>query len=661
MKIWATIQDIMLLMVRVLAIIALSVLGFKTGCYPGAPEKRPEPDTLRINCLVDRIERLEQGKPVSDSIAEIIFKIADEGVEITRQPYMYSGYPCLWFQDRRAKYAYQLGNPKASRYADKLISNSLRYPTFFSESHLWMPDKGGSVEGYYNEFFTDPFYLRYKELVVAGKYKKAMKILDLLSSETTDPEHHKDDPYYRISDSIVVHDWDYNEVMAYAKYDLASISENARLRYLMGDDYAHKWMEGAYLTGSLYLSPQAGMLATIEGYEKKASVFFRQLTPYMVINYNNDDPAWVYNTALLVKGSSAIMPEGVRKGTYKEEIFQSYKDILSRLKAGESAIEIVKAPGLKGDDTYRATILRSGDEEPVMVELGTAPVINDIVSSGRVYSADGLMFSHIWAPMMPYLGDVSKAYLSADGVLCLIDLGRIADKNGKIASEQFEIVNCISTKDVGIVHQSSNSKDIVLFGGLTYSPVVAKENEWYAKFEYLPGTLEEVKAVADMAKEQGYNTTVFTADAGTKETFESLDGKALKVLHIATHGFYYTQQRAQNITFFDQMADEDPLNRCGLLLSDGPILGSDIANMDLSGIDAVILSACNTGLGDVTYEGVAGLQKAFRQAGVRNIVMSLETINDDTSYETMLSVYNNILFQQNLQVTSNNIMLYIVK
>ena len=72
MKIWATIRDIMLLMVRVLAIIALSVLGYKTGCYPGAPEKRPEPDTLRINSLADQIDLLEQDKPVSDSIARII-------------------------------------------------------------------------------------------------------------------------------------------------------------------------------------------------------------------------------------------------------------------------------------------------------------------------------------------------------------------------------------------------------------------------------------------------------------------------------------------------------------------------------------------------------------------------------------------------------------
>ena len=78
--------------------------------------------------------------------------------------------------------------------------------------------------------------------------------------------------------------------------------------------------------------------------------------------------------------------------------------------------------------------------------------------------------------------------------------------------------------------------------------------------------------------------------------------------------------------------DNDPLNCCGLLLSDSPILGSDIAKMYFSGIDIVILSACNIGLGDVTSEGVAGLQKAFRQAGVGSILVTMGNVADVVSF-----------------------------
>lgn len=617
-------------------------------------------DTTRINFLFDEIRRLEEIKPVSDSVAEIIFNLADNGIELTKKPYTYSGYPCLWFQDKRARYAYQLGYRKAAKYTDWLITNTQRFPTFFSKPHLWMPDKGGRVKGYHLEFFGDPMFLRYKELLAAGKYKKAKRVLDLLSSVTTDDPFNRENPYEHISDTLVVQNINLEDILGYARYDLASISENARLRYLMGDKDAYKWMQGAYTTGALYLSPYEGILATYDEYENKASEFFRQLTPYMIANYNNEDPAWVYNTALLVKGSSAVMPKAVRDGSFQDDIFQTYLDIQGRLNEGECAIEIVKVPSFKGEDVYKAVLLTSKGQRPVMVVLCKASVLNDAVSNGKAYSEDGTMYKLVWKPIEQHLNGKKKVYIAADGVLCLVNIGAIQDDKGGTVADKYNISNCISTKDIGRHHESSNSKDVVFFGGLTYSPEVAKDNEWFAGFEYLPGTLEEVNAVAEMAKGEGYNTALYTESAGTKAAFELLDGKTLKVLHIATHGFYYTQQRAKNITFFDQMADDnDPLNRCGLLLSDGPILGSDIARMDFSGVDVVILSACNTGLGDVTSEGVAGLQKAFRQAGVRNIVMSLEAMNDDTSCETILSTYGNVLNKEDSQVTSGGIMLFI--
>lgn len=72
--------------------------------------------------------------------------------------------------------------------------------------------------------------------------------------------------------------------------------------------------------------------------------------------------------------------------------------------------------------------------------------------------------------------------------------------------------------------------------------------------------------------------------------------------------------------------------------------------MDFSGVDVVILSACNTGLGDVTSEGVAGLQKAFRQAGVMNVVLSLEAMNDDITGE-LFPFYNELLSHVNNYIT----------
>ena len=103
---------------------------------------------------------------------------------------------------------------------------------------------------------------------------------------------------------------------------------------------------------------------------------------------------------------------------------------------------------------------------------------------------------------------------------------------------------------------------------------------------------------------------------------------------------------------------DNPLNRCGLMMTggqkawlgeeipseieDGILLGSEIARMDLSSVDLVVLSACNTGLGDITNEGVSGLQKAFKQAGVKSIVMTLSKVDDNATIKLMSIFYDNL-------------------
>ena len=175
-------------------------------------------------------------------------------------------------------------------------------------------------------------------------------------------------------------------------------------------------------------------------------------------------------------------------------------------------------------------------------------------------------------------------------------------------------------------------------------------------WSYLPGTEEEVLYIDGAAKDKGLCSDLNVGPFATEFKFKSLTGCDIDILHIATHGFYYNRMTAKSLTFFDLRNIEDnPLNRCGLILSggqkawlgepvppsqeDGILLGSEIARMDLSSVDIVVLSACNTGLGDVTYEGVLGLQKAFRQAGVNSIVMTLNKVDDAATLFLMKNFY----------------------
>ena len=111
-------------------------------------------------------------------------------------------------------------------------------------------------------------------------------------------------------------------------------------------------------------------------------------------------------------------------------------------------------------------------------------------------------------------------------------------------------------------------------------------------------------------------------------------------------------------------ASIDPLNRCGLLFAganialqgnskdlpegvqDGILTAKEISLLDLRDADLVVLSACETAKGDITSEGVFGLQRAFKMAGVQTIIMSLWKVNDQATQLLMTEFYNNWIGKQ---------------
>lgn len=187
--------------------------------------------------------------------------------------------------------------------------------------------------------------------------------------------------------------------------------------------------------------------------------------------------------------------------------------------------------------------------------------------------------------------------------------------------------------------------------------------------EYLPATKEEALNIDKKLETIHINTKLLIDSIGTETSFKNLSGSNLNILHIATHGFYWTKTEAQqrnDLSFLTLLkqgkkdnTEDKALTRSGLLFAgannvlmgkrlpdgvdDGILTAKEISELDLRGLDLVVLSACQTGLGEITGDGVFGLQRGFKKAGAKTLMMSLWKVDDKATQLLMSRFYSNLI------------------
>lgn len=214
-------------------------------------------------------------------------------------------------------------------------------------------------------------------------------------------------------------------------------------------------------------------------------------------------------------------------------------------------------------------------------------------------------------------------------------------------------------------------KSIALFGGIDYDASISvnKKNVQDTSktkldrsgFDYLPETLNEVTNISDLLAGV-MNTTVYSGQKATESQFKLLSRHSPSVIHISTHGFYL-KGKGLKAPFFKNLSLSSKItykmSKCGLLFSgannawngiyaqdveeDCILTAAEVEKMDLSDTELVVLSACDTGLGDCeSIDGVYGLSRAFKIAGAHTIVMTLWKVNDLVTREFMCEFYGQI-------------------
>ena len=317
-----------------------------------------------------------------------------------------------------------------------------------------------------------------------------------------------------------------------------------------------------------------------------------------------------------------------------------------------------------------------------------------ISSNLKSYERQNTGLSKIFVDqLVDFLKQTNTIYISSSGLLNNINFSAIPVDSNITFGEKYSVHLVSSTADIincRPTYLSSNTiKQSIVYGGIDYDratttpsnkapednnigyPQVAEiaSRSAIAKFSYLPGTREEAKNVKQLCSNNGITAISFTGENATEVSFKQLNGKKEPfILHIATHGYFFPDPVQIKVNkslqdFSDERKNvfkwsDDPLLRSGLIFAganntwgktdyvsdtteDGILTSYEISNLDLSNCQLVVLSACETGLGDIKgSEGVFGLQRAFKMAGVKNIIMSLWKVPDKETQELMTLFYN---------------------
>ncbi len=270
--------------------------------------------------------------------------------------------------------------------------------------------------------------------------------------------------------------------------------------------------------------------------------------------------------------------------------------------------------------------------------------------------ADAYSYEKYWKPLESVVGPYATVYLSADGVYNQINLEAVPTEDGKYVIDNSNIILVSNTKDIYLRQITTRlvqeEKRASMFGNPNFY-LTANSGD----ISSLPGTEKEITELKDLLKTKGWITNSYTEKDASEDQVKKTDNP--KIFHIATHGFFspkHELKASEELTLSESEASENPLLRTGLLLSgagdvlnetsfnynaeSGILTAYEAMNLNLDHTDLVVLSACETGLGELAVgEGVYGLQRAFLVAGAKTLIMSMFKVDDEATQKLMIKFY----------------------
>lgn len=414
----------------------------------------------------------------------------------------------------------------------------------------------------------------------------------------------------------------------------------------------------------------------------------------LINNYKSAEPA-KDNNELVLKAAEMEKALKNKIKNFGNSGSADFESIKSNLQEGDAAVEIFKTNEWINDTVnkvkYGALIVKKTSSEPELVIFKDGNVMDGKAFEG--YSKcideqlnDSLSFAYYFKVLETNLKDVKRLYVSADGVFQKVNLAGLQNPSTKkFVQENYELFftpNIAAISNAKTISKPTN-QTAVLFGYPDYDYDFKKSKQNINKqntdlvakrfgltnLAKLPGTKTEVEEISRELKGKNWKPEVYMDEFASEENLRKINSP--RILHIATHGFYLKDIETDDKTFlgFESAAlRENSFLRSGVILAgagpsttdstytnsenDGIVTAFETSFLNLTNTELVVLSACQTGLGDeMGSQGVAGLRCSLTIAGAKNIITSLWPVDDEATKFLMTEFYKSYALTENVDTS----------
>lgn len=387
---------------------------------------------------------------------------------------------------------------------------------------------------------------------------------------------------------------------------------------------------------------------------------------------------------------------------YGEVVRQvQWQDVQAALKPDEVALEFLhfnyENPKPTGKVLYAALLLKPNQSYPIFIPLFDEKALEALIPPldrlrseyiNQLYQNNATA-RLIWAPLEAHLQEVKTVYYAPSGLLHRINLAALSTGPRGILADKHNFVTLGSTRQLVAPSQFASAQTTAaLYGAIQYDmdstairPVSVNKNASHRglDFNQIDSTLrgrtwgflkyseKETTQIAAALQKAKIPNILHKGYSASEESFKAIgkQSPSPRILHLSTHGYFFPDPKTQVDTAAGPAfkLSDHPMIRSGLILAganhawqtgrplgnreDGVLTAYEISQMNLSNTELVVLSACETGLGEIRgSEGVYGLQRAFKSAGAKTLVMSLWQVPDYQTQELMALFYQKLIYQK---------------